>query len=139
MYYGNPAFGGRGPACILCKGKRNRANSTRTFDSTKGFPGEGWAKLLAATWNCRSLTFERFEYCKSLGYDILALTELWRKQDKFLDSTNQFIVGQAKIQKKGKDKGKPRFPDDRAAGVGILLSARMQAKVMSSGSEGERV
>ena len=32
-----------------------------------------------------------------------------------------------------------RFPKDKAAGVGILLSKRMQKKLMGLGSEGERV
>ena len=126
-FYGNLAFGGRGPAFRVRKGKGNTSD-TREFDSTLGYPGEGWKKLNITTWNCRSLTFERFEYCKSLEYDVLALTELWRAQGKFQNTTNQFIVSKAKLQKKGPNKGKPRFQDDRAAGVGILLSNRMQSK-----------
>ena len=47
-------------------------------------------------------------------------------------------MGQAQTIKKGPNKGKPRFPNDRAAGVGILLSWRMQLKVLSFGSESER-
>ena len=42
-YYGNLAFGGRGPPYVV----RGR----RTFDSTLGFPGEGWPQLSIATWN----------------------------------------------------------------------------------------
>ena len=57
----------------------------KVFDSTCGYPGEGlvsdWSRkhpnLTMATWITRSLTFERFYYCQSLGYDVLALTELW--------------------------------------------------------------
>ena len=99
---------------MLCKNaKANSAcNSNRSFDSTRGFPGEGWPKFQLATWNCRSLTFERFEYCKSLGFDVLVLTELWRKQSKFQTSTNEFIVGQARVHEKGPNKGKLLFPDD---------------------------
>ena len=72
----NPAFGGRGPGIL----SRIRQSKTREFDSTKGFPGEGWSAkfplLKVATWNCRSLTFERVNYCRALAYDVLALTEL---------------------------------------------------------------
>ena len=84
------------------------------FDSTKGHPGEGWRhagkrktrrellrrkkrkdrwskqfpNLKIATWNTRSLTVERFDYCKRLKYDALGLTELWRTQEKFLEANN---------------------------------------------------
>ena len=98
-----PAFGGRG-AFITVKKTRNRFNQHDSFDSTKGYPGEGppgsskrskrtkWSTkffngLSITTWNCRTLTFERFKYCEKLNYDILALTELWRKDEKFADDT----------------------------------------------------
>ena len=55
----------------------------RYFDATLGFPGEGpdkWSNkhdnLSMATWNTRSLSFERFNYCQGLGFDVLAITEL---------------------------------------------------------------
>ena len=105
FYLGNLAFGGRGPAYLMCNGKRKDyseshdpgyGNSDREFDSTKGFHGEGWQKLKIAAWNCRSLTFERFEFCKSLKYDILALTELWNNQGKFQNRTKQLIVSKPK-------------------------------------------
>ena len=51
--YGNLAFGGRGPPHVV--------RGSRSFDSTLGYPGEGWPKLTLATWNTRSLTFERFK------------------------------------------------------------------------------
>ena len=41
--------------------------------------------------------------------------------------------------KKDPNKGKRRFPNDRPAGVVILLSPRMEKKVHSFGSEGERI
>ena len=109
------------------------------FDACLGFPGEGWKQFTAATWNTRSLTHERYEYCKSLGYDILAITELWRNQSKYQKRTKEFIVSEAMYIQKGPNKGKKRFPKDSAAGVGIILSPRMQKKVHSFGSKGERI
>ena len=76
-----------------------------------------------ATWNTRSLTFERMEYCKSLNYDVLALTELWRTQDIFQTATKHFTVSEPKMIKiPNTDKYQMRFPSDKAAGVDILLS-----------------
>ena len=161
----NPAFGGRGFYMFSCRARNSNGPTWdngnavcdvsqqrhsqccvtdrkvvhRAFDGTLGFPGEGWSKdhlnLKIGTWNTRSLTFERFNYCKSLHYDVLAITELWRNQQKFQDNSTAFIVGEAKT---GND-GAPRFPNDRAAGVGILLSATAQQKVMAHGSTSERV
>ena len=85
------------------------------------------------------MSVERFNYAKSLGYDVLALTELWRNQRKFQTGRKQFIVSKPKLVKTGPNKGKKRFPNDRAAGVGILLSKRMERKVHSFGTEGERI
>jgi len=109
------------------------------YNQTLGFPGEGWCHFQIGTWNTRSLTLERFNYAKSLGYDVLALTELWRNQSKFQTRRKQFIVSKPKTIKTGPNKGKIRYPNDRAAGVGILLSPRMERKVHSFGSEGERI
>ena len=113
------------------------------FDSTLGYPGEGWSSkhrnLRLATWNTRSLTFERFKYCEQMGYDVIALTELWRKQSKFQKSDKSFITSKPIILTTGPNKGKMRFPEDRAAGVGILLSKTAQQKVKAFGSQGERV
>ena len=93
-----------------------------------------------ATWNTRSLTFERMEYCKSLNYDVLALTELWRTQDIFQTATKHFTVSEPKMIKiSNTDKYQMRFPSDKAVGVGILLSDAAVQKVESFGSEGERV
>ena len=69
------------------------------FNSTLGYPGERWrsqwsrrqkrrrnrkriwseqfVNLALPTWNTRSMTKERFECCKGLGYDVLVVTELW--------------------------------------------------------------
>ena len=87
----NPAFGGRGPGFHrTVKGSKPRPQFV--FDSTCGFHGEGWSNrfplMKMATWNCRSLTFERVQYCRSLGFDVLALTELWHNQKNFNQKTN---------------------------------------------------
>ena len=113
------------------------------FDHTCGFPGEGpnsWsnqhANLSMATWNIRSLTNERFDYCQNLNYDVLAITELWRNASKFVDGSVRFTHSTPKINE---ETGNPVFPDDIAAGVGILLSPRAQQKHMCHGSPCERI
>ena len=45
-------------------------------------------------------------------------------------------MGEAKIDKRT---NKPRFPQDKAAGVGILLSSKAEQKVLTFGSTSERV
>ena len=134
VFTSNPAFGGRGEGV-----RRTLRGGNKTFDATLGFPGEGWEQLSMATWNTRSLTFERLQYCKKLGFDILALTELWRNQTKYLSKSVRFTTSSPKLNTKGPNKGEMRFPKDKAAGVGILLSVRAQNKLMDFGSEGERV
>ena len=138
-WHSNPAFGGRGCGVTYKSCGKSRKVPKFKFDATLGYPGEGWSKLYAnlkiATWNTRSMTYERFNYCKSLAYDVLAVTELWRVQENFQDNSKAFVVGEAKL---GED-GEKRFEKDRAAGVGILLSKRAQKKVLSFGSTGERV
>ena len=89
---------------------------------------------LQPAWNTRSLTFERFKYCESLRYDVLALTELWRNYEKFCDGTLKWIHGKPELVH-----GTPRYPDDQAAGVGLLLSRRAQQKCISHGSPCERI
>ena len=112
------------------------------FYQTLGYPGEGWSSthpgLHMATWNTRSMTYDRFQYCKSLNYDILALTELWRRQSKFQNKSKSFLASEPNIINEGPRKGQLRFPDDRVAGVGILLSPAAQKKVQSFGSERRR-
>ena len=124
-FVGNPAFGGRGPPYVV--------SGYKIFDSTLGYPGEGWAKLSFATWNTRSLTYERFQYCNSLRYDILAITELWRNQAKYQTRSKKFIVSEPKIIPEGPKQGEIHYPDDRAAGVGLLLSDRISKKVVVFG------
>ena len=112
------------------------------FNVTLGYPGEGpnnWSadapNLSMATWNARSLTFERFYYCRGLNFDVLALTELWRSSHKFVDGTTRWTHSKPKLNKSGG----PIFPDDSAAGVGILLSERAQSKYLEHGSPCERI
>ena len=115
----NLAFGGRGIG-LLHKFKNCKVAHV-DFDQTKGFPGEGWSNqhsnFRIATWNTRSVSVERFGYCKSLKCDVLAVTELWRTQEKFQSNNKAFVVGEAKIDKETEQ---ARFPKDRAAGVGIF-------------------
>ena len=113
--------------------------TSQQFNSTLGYPGEGWTPLKMATWNTRSLTYERYKYCESLGYDVLAITELWRNQQKYQTKSTKYTASAPKTIAKGPRKGQVRFPKDKAAGVGILLSSRAQKKLMGFGSEGERV
>ena len=40
---------------------------------------------------------ERFTYCKFLVYDVLAVTELWRTQEKFQSHNKTFVVGETKV------------------------------------------
>ena len=107
IYEDSLAFGGRGVGLIS---KTVKAHKWK-FDSTKGYPGEGpktptpqgWSRehpnLTMAAWNTRSLTFERFEYCKSLKIDVMALTELWRTQANFQTKTKHFTVSEPILKK----------------------------------------
>ena len=132
----NPAFGGRGAGFRRMKYKTQRNENGRklqryvkmlensfkemSFNATMGYPGEGWSRFTMATWNTRSLTFERLKYCEELGYDVLAITELWRHQNKFCKRNKSFITSEPITIQKGRRKGQVRFPNDKPAGVGIL-------------------
>ena len=70
------------------------------FEGTLDFPGEGWSHFKVVTWNTLSLTKERFQYTRSLGYDILTITELWRNQSKFKTEHKYFIVSDPILIKK---------------------------------------
>ena len=70
---------------------------------------------------------------------MLVLTELWRNQSKHQRKDRSFTISEPILIKKGPRKGQKRFPDDRAAGVAILLSDTAEKQVESFGSEGERV
>ena len=65
----------------------------------------------------------------------MALTELWRT-DVFQSKTNRFITSeQIIIQKDPRE----RYPNDKSAGVTLMLSPRIAKKVMSFVSQGERI
>ena len=130
-------------AAVLVWSILDNANNAVIFNATLGFPGEGpgtWSEkytnLSIATWNTRSLSFLRFNYCKNLGFDVLAITELWRSAKKFTDGTVSFIHSEPKLDK---NTGAPSFPGDVASGVGILLSERAQSQYMRHGSPCERI
>ena len=36
-------------------------------------------------------------YCKSLKYDVLSVTELWWVQGRFQNKTKDFVVGEDKV------------------------------------------
>ena len=84
--------------------------------------------LALATWNCLGLGKSdeerdaKIDYCRSLGYDILCLTELWNHQR----TKSDFLV--SAVDKK-----------DRPAGVGLLFSERLRPYVTSTGACGSRI
>ena len=129
------------PTTVLMLGILTAGLCFQVVDSSCGFPGEGpttkWRqeRLKIATWNSRSMTKVRFDYCKRLNYDVLAVTELWKSAPKFANGTTQWTYGMPAMDASGE----PRFPDDRAGGVGILLSDRACTKYMSHGSPCSRI
>ena len=111
------------------------------FDSTLGFPGEGpgreWSNRLSmATWNARSMTKSRFDYCRDLGYDVLAITEMWNTAANYATGNVDWTYSKRALDP---ETHKPIFPDDPAAGVGILLSERATNKYMSHDSPCNRI
>ena len=82
------------------------------------------------TWNTRSMTKERYTYCKGMGYGVLAVTEFWRNQDNFTEYSNEFIVSVTIKDENGELVNK----EDPAVGVGIILSPRAQRNVMAKGN-----
>ena len=85
-----------------------------------------------ACWNCWSYINESHAYCKSLNYDILALTELRNKQNN-PNFTSKFWIPSAQAETK---QGKCTDP---AAGVAILLSKRMKRHIDKSVFVGTRI
>ena len=92
-----------------------------------------WHNLRFACWNCWSYSNERHAFCKSLGYDVLALTELHNKQNNSNFASDLWVPSaQAAVDEQGKCK-------DSAAGVAILLSRRMRRHIDKSGHVGTRI
>ena len=79
-------------------------------------------------WNCLGLgktqadRETKLDYCRGIGSDVLCLNELWNHHEEAED----FVVSDKDAK-------------DRAAGVGLLLSARILPHVMDAGSEGARI
>ena len=93
------------------------------------YPG---GNLRIVCWNCWSYSNERHAYCKSLKYDILALTELRNKQNN-PNFNSKFWIPSAQAETK---QGKCTDP---AAGVAILLSKRLSRHIERSGHVGTRI
>ena len=79
-------------------------------------------------WNPWSYSNERHEYCKRLGYDILGLTELHNNQEKHQFQGRTWIHSSPAPEN-----------TDPAAGVSIMLSARMTDKVIDQALAGSRI
>lgn len=77
-------------------------------------------------WNPWSYSNERPEYCKSLGYDVLCIGEMHNKQTKESYQCKRWICSEAD-------------ENDPAAGVAIMLSKRMEGKILSCDSVGARI
>ena len=96
-----------------------------------------WSKhyyqVKIGTWNCWSLSNERYLYCQGLNYDILGLTELHNIQAKeqFQDKT-WIHSSPAQVDSQGKC-------NDPAAGVAIMLSKKMATKILGQGHVGTRI
>ena len=92
-----------------------------------------FSQLLIGTWNCWSLSNERYHYCKELNYDILGLTELHNSQSKEQFKHKTWIPSApAVVDKDGKC-------SDPAAGVAIMLSPRMTEKILDTGHVGTQI
>lgn len=95
-----------------------------------------WRNLKFTTWNCFSLSKERYDFCKWLNFDILALTELHNKQNKFPHSQGWIPSACAGNYETVPKQGKYTEP---ATGVTIMLSKRMAQDYRDSGHVGTRI
>ena len=80
---------------------------------------QDWFNLRFACWNCYSLSRNKFEYYKSLGYDALALTELHNKQNRFPRSKQWITSVYAELNEEDKS-------TDPDAIIVIMMSDRMR-------------
>ena len=81
--------------------------------------------LTVATWNPCGMSEERYDYIRSMGYDVVGLSELHGQHTKWESST--FICGGAVLD------------SDPAAGVAIMLSQRASDAVLAFGAVGSRL
>ena len=82
---------------------------------------------------------ERYEFCKTLNYDVLALTELHNLQHNLKPAPDPKLwipSATAGVHKSGPKKGKYTDP---AAGVAIMISPRMKQHYRDSGHVGTRI
>ena len=107
--------------------ERKKTNKTKKNWSAKFF------QILIGCWNCWSLSQERYNYCNSLQYDILGLTELHNTQAKKQYQGRRWVCS---AHAETKDDGKNSDP---AAGVAIMLSDRIANKVIDEGHVGTRI
>ena len=92
-----------------------------------------WKNLKFSCWNPKSYSLKCHNFCKELNYDVKGLTELHNLQNDKRFASDLFITSaNAKIDDNGKT-------IDPAAGVAILLSARMRGKIHRSGFIGTRI
>ena len=96
-----------------------------------------WSKrffqTLIGVWNCWSLSNERYDYWKELQYDILALTELHDAQAKTQYQGRRWVSSAPSTED---EEGKNSNP---AADVAILLSEKMEDKIIDSGHVDTRI
>ena len=100
-------------------------------------PTKAWNKdydkVKMACWNPWGICNERFNYCKSLNFDVLGLSELHNAHNKKAWKSKRWITSEdAGFDKEGKC-------TDPAAGVGILLSNRFADSVLAKGAVGARI
>ena len=86
-----------------------------------------------ACWNPWGICNERLNYCKSLDFDILGLTELHNVHNKKCWQKKYWISSaDADVDENG-------HCQDPASGVAILLSQRFSSRVLAQGSVGSRI
>ena len=104
--------------------KKNRRKKEKKIWSKKFFQSK------IGFWNLWSYSYERHDYCRHLGYDILGLTELHNIQaQKRFQGKTWVHSAPSEIEENGKN-------PDPATGVVIMLSNRMVNKMISSGHVG---
>ena len=79
-----------------------------------------------------SYSYERHDYCRLLQYDVLGLTELHNLQEQKRSQSRTWVHSAVAEKKEGKNM-------DPAAGVAIMLSNRMDDKLLDEGHVGTRI